>query len=181
MIPSTEVRVHRSRWMAPASGALAAILCYAPFLYLKNFDIESILYLLLLAVAFIVFAIIAAIGRIFARRWVGRTTFLTVLAFLAGSALMFIGTDYLRPWARWIIASQRYKDQVMSQMVDPKTGLRFGWWDGWGMLLRIPTSFFFTILQTSLATLFIDTVRADSRHWSSTSGASSGCSEDGTL
>jgi len=123
-------------WMAPALGAFAAVFCYAPFLYLKEFDLEQILYALSLFVLTLILIVVVVLRRIFARRWVNRTTVFTVLAFLAATFILLVRTDYLRPWARWLVSSQQYKNQVMQQAIDPKTGLRFVVWDGWGMFAQ---------------------------------------------
>jgi len=119
-------------WAFPVIGALAAFLLYVPFLYLRQFDLESIGYILCLILLTVVLCVGIVLRRFFIKRWVSQRTVFLVLGFWAISALMFKSTDHLRPWARWLVGSQHYKRLVLKQQPDPQTGLRYAEWDGWG-------------------------------------------------
>jgi hypothetical protein len=105
---------------------------YIPFLYRKSFDLESLGYMLLLLLLTIAFGIGIVVRRIFQKRWISRTSLFAVLFFLLVSVSMFLSTEHLRPWARWLVASGRYTNLVLQQEPDAQTGLRHIDWDGWG-------------------------------------------------
>jgi hypothetical protein len=124
--------MRRRPWFLVVLAGLASILCYSPFLFLKYFDFESIFYLLFLAFAFFVFLIVVAARGVITKRWVDLKIFLAVMVFLATSFLMFLATDHLRPWARWLTGARHYKQEVQLLPADPRTGIRLMEWDGWG-------------------------------------------------
>ncbi len=124
--------MNRRSWYFPIIGALAAFVFYIPFLYAKSFDLESIGYMLFLLLLTIVFIIGILVRRVFLKRWINHASLLTVLFFLGISIWMFFSTEYLRPWARWLIASGRYTNLVLQQKPDPQTGIRYVEWDAWG-------------------------------------------------
>jgi hypothetical protein len=113
-------------------GALTAFVMYLPFLYFKNFDFESLFYLLCLLLGTVVLAVAIIARRLAIKRWTNWRLFVTVAAFLAVSVSMFLSTEYLRPWARWVIASGKYQNLVLQQKPDRGSGLRHLEWDGWG-------------------------------------------------
>jgi hypothetical protein len=124
--------MHRRLWAFPIVGALAGFVLYLPFLYVEHFDLESIGYILFLILLTVVLCVGIVLRRFFVKRWVSLRPVLVVLGFWGISALMFVSTDRLRPWARWLVASRHYTSLVLKQQADPKTGLRYAEWDGWG-------------------------------------------------
>lgn len=119
-------------WRLQIIGAIAGFVLYLPFLYLKRFDLESIGYMLLLFLLIVAFGIGVFVRRAIVKRWISGDALLGALFFVAVSIAMFLSTTHLRPSARWIASSGRYKDLVLSQAPDPQTGLRSVEWDGWG-------------------------------------------------
>jgi hypothetical protein len=117
----------------PFISAITAFVCYVPFLFIRAFDSLSILYLLILGAVFLIFLVIVlAIRTIYKRRPSG-TIILTVLVFVFVSTLMFLSAERLRPRARWLFLSKSFKREVLHLVADPKNGLRYEEWDGWGM------------------------------------------------
>lgn len=119
-------------WTQPLIGALAAFVFYLPFLYLKRFDLESLVYLLAVTVVTFAIGIGVIARRIIVKRWASRRFLVAVAAFCAVTILMFWRTEGLRPWARWLVASERYKQAVLRQAPGRQSGLRHIEWDGWG-------------------------------------------------
>jgi len=124
--------MYRRLWGFLIVGALVGFILYLPFLYLRQFDLESIGYIFCLILLTIALSVGIVIRRIFAKRWISPRLVLVALGFLGVSVLMFHSDAHLRPWARWIVASQRYMCLVLKQQPDPQTGLRYAEWDGWG-------------------------------------------------
>lgn len=124
--------MNRCLWAFPIVGALAGFVLYLPFLYLKEFDLESIGYILCMILLTLVLCVGIALRRFFVKRWVSLRPVLVVLGFLGISVLMFLSTEHLCPWARWLVASRQYTSLVLKQQPDPQTGLRHAEWDGWG-------------------------------------------------
>lgn len=124
--------MNRRLWGFLIVGALAGFILYLPFLYLREFDLESIGYILCLFLLTVVLCVGIVLRRFFVKRWMSLRTVLVVLGFWGISAPMFLSTEHLRPWARWLVSSQQYTSLVMKQQPDPQTGLRYAEWDGWG-------------------------------------------------
>ena len=119
-------------WRFPIVGALAAFVFYIPFLYMKAFEFESFGYMLFLALLTIAIGIGVLVRRVVRKRWISLAYLLAALFFLSVSLSMFLHTQHLRPWARWLASSSRYTNLVLQQEPDPQTGLRHIEWDGWG-------------------------------------------------
>jgi hypothetical protein len=119
-------------WLIALISALAAFVMYLPLLYLRSFDFESIFYLLGLFLATLAIGIGIIARRISMKRWPNWRLFPAAAVFWAVSVSMFWSTESLRPWARWIVASDRYKNLVLQQRPDRGSGLRHIEWDGWG-------------------------------------------------
>ncbi len=126
-------------WRYPVAGAVTASLLYLPFLYMRQFDFESLGYILLLFVLTVVCAIGAVVRRLRFKHWIDLKWILAAVVFLSVSMAMFHWTEHLRPWARWLVASGRYTNLVLKQDPDPQTGLRSVEWDAWGWA-RMDTS-----------------------------------------
>ena len=124
--------MNRRSWYFPLFGALIVFVLYIPFLYAKMFDLESIGYVLFLFLLAAVFGIAILRRGVLRRQWISYRWVFAGLAFLGVSILMFLSTQHLRPWARWLVASGKYTSFVMQQKPDPQTGLRYIEWDGWG-------------------------------------------------
>jgi hypothetical protein len=99
---------------------------------MKSFDFESFGYMLLLLLLTIAFGIGILVRRVVVKRWISFASLFAVLFFLGISVCMFLSTEHLRPWARWLVASGKYTNLVLRQEPDPQTGLRYVEWDGWG-------------------------------------------------
>jgi hypothetical protein len=115
-----------------ALSALTAFIMYLPFLYLKSFDLESVLYLLGLLLATFALGIGVVVRRLWKKRSTSWQLLFAVAVFWAVSVSMFLSMYSLRPWARWVIASEKYKTLVLQQKPDRGSGLRHMEWDGWG-------------------------------------------------
>lgn len=122
----------RHRGLISALSALAAFVMYLPLLYLKSFDLESVLYLLGLLLATFALGIGIVVRRLWKKRWTNWHLLFAVAVFWAVSVSMFLSMYSLRPWARWVIASGKYKTLVLQQKPDRGSGLRHMEWDGWG-------------------------------------------------
>ena len=124
--------MNRHLWSFLSVGALAGFVLYLPFLYLKSFDLESIGHILVLILPAIVLSIGIVLRRFFVKRWMSSRPVLAALGFLGVSVLMFLSTEHLRPWARWLVGSGHYKQEVQLLPANPRTGIRYMEWDGWG-------------------------------------------------
>lgn len=124
--------MERRVWAFLIAGALAGFILYLPFLYLKQFDLESIGYILFLILLTIVFSVGIVTRRFFVKRWSSPRPVFVLVGFLGVSVLLFLSTERLRPWARWVVAPQKYTSLVLQQQPDPQTGLRYAEWDSWG-------------------------------------------------
>lgn len=124
--------MNRALWSFPIAGALIATALYTPLLYAKQFDLESLGYILLLFVLAVICLIVVIVHRLRSRHWIGLKWIFAAVAFLGISTLMFHFTEHLRPWARWLLAADRYTNLVLEQEPDRQTGLRYIQWDGWG-------------------------------------------------
>jgi hypothetical protein len=113
-------------------GAVVAICCYIPFLYIKAFDFLSLFYLAALVLLCAAFALFTVLRRLFFKKWTSYRTWIAVIAFLCISFAMGCSVTHLRPWARWLISSASYKSQVLSQPAADPSGIRLIDWDGWG-------------------------------------------------
>jgi len=119
-------------WLQPVIGALVAFFFYLPFFYLKYFDIESILYLSGILILTVAIGIGIVARRMIFKHWVSWRFLRAIAVFWAVTIPMFLWTEDMRPWARWLVASHRYEAEVMQQIPGSRTGLRHIEWDGWG-------------------------------------------------
>jgi hypothetical protein len=124
--------MNKRLWGCLPLGALAGFILYIPFLYLKSFDLESIGYILVLILLAIMLSVGVVLRRFFTKHWTSPRLVLVALGFLGASVLMFLSTQHLRPWARWLVGSGHFKQEVQLQPANPRTGIRFMEWDGWG-------------------------------------------------
>ena len=122
----------RRLWAFLIIGAVAGFVLYVPFLYLEQFDLESIGYILCLMLLTVVLCLGTVIRGFIVKHWMRPRTVLVILGFLGVSVLMFRSEEHLRPWARWLVASRKYTSLVLNQQPNPLTGLRYAEWDGWG-------------------------------------------------
>lgn len=119
-------------WIAALMSATAAFVLYLPFLYMKSFEFESLLYIAALVFGTVALAIGILGRRLLMKVWTTWKVIPAVAAFWAVSILMFLWTEDLRPRARWLIESGNYQDMVLRQAPDPISGLRHAEWDGSG-------------------------------------------------
>jgi hypothetical protein len=121
-----------SAWLSVFGGAVVAIGCYTPFLYLRSFDIESLIYLAVLLLIALAFGLYVILRGFISKKWVKPRIWLALAVFLGITFAMSCSETRLRPWARWLIFSNTYKSQVLAQTVASQNDLRFIQWDGWG-------------------------------------------------
>jgi hypothetical protein len=119
-------------WLSLIGSAVAAISCYTPFLYLKSFDIKSLLYLAVLLLITLAFGFYVILRGIISKKWVKPGTWIALVVVLGVTFAMSCSATRLRPWARWLIFSNTYKSQVLAQTITSQNDLRFVQWDGWG-------------------------------------------------
>ena len=115
-----------------AASVLLAAACFLPFLFLRSFDFELLLYLA--AIAFIVLGLglFVLLRGIFSKSWPRLRTVVAVVTFAGISLTLSHFVYQLRPLTRWLLFSTRYKSQVLKQPASGAEGIRFMNWDGWG-------------------------------------------------
>lgn len=123
----------RRKWLfAPIGGAISGFICFLPFLYLKDFEFESLFYLLALLAITLGFGAALLLRLLIYRRWVNGAFVVMALSFWVVSIGMFLSVDDLRPSARWLVTSESLRQRVLREPLDPVTGLQHIEWDGWG-------------------------------------------------
>jgi hypothetical protein len=116
----------RFSWRMPAYGALAAVLIFVPLLISSSTEVLY-WFLIVPALAFtgLCVLIYAAVRK---DLWVA----VMVPAFFAVSAVMFLGSYPIRTSTRWLLWSEQYKRQVLTEPAPVNGDFKHIEWDGSG-------------------------------------------------
>jgi hypothetical protein len=115
-------------WRLPFYGALGAAVVLLPKIIFGN-DITTLLIMILAAAVVSLILLVVVFLKL-------RLQALSVLSMLAVfcvvSWLLFKASDEVHMTGRWLIQSERYKDEVLAQPAPANGELRHAEWEGWG-------------------------------------------------
>lgn len=119
---------NRFDWRLPLFGALGATVILLPKIIFGN-DIGTFLFTIVIAVIASLILLVVFI-RTIRRQSLAALSMLVV--FCAVSSLLFNISDDVRTSGRWLIHSNAYKAEVLSQPNSINGALKHVEWDGWG-------------------------------------------------